>query len=50
MICWQAGFLDDLNTHCEMTGVIVWDPVYVVVSDTTQGNRHKNVLFYLEEL
>jgi hypothetical protein len=49
MFRWQAGFLADLKTHCEMTGVIVWDPVYVVVSDTTQGNRHKKLSIYLEE-
>ena len=50
MFCWQAGFLANLSTHCGMTGVIVWDPVYVVVSETTQGNRRKSLLFYLEEL
>ena len=44
MFCWQDGFLADLNTHCDITGVIVLAPVYVVVSGTTHGNRHRKTL------
>ena len=44
----QNGFIHDLASHCGLAGLVVWDPTYVVVSDTTQGDRHSFSLNYVD--
>ena len=41
LLPWQAAFKASLTGTCLLTApAIVYDPVYVVVSDTTEGSRH----------
>jgi len=43
----QNGFLADMAFYCGISAEMVWDPVYVVVSDTTQGEIHSfKVILY----
>ncbi|KAJ1464935.1 hypothetical protein T484DRAFT_1867115 [Baffinella frigidus] len=35
------GFFDDMAFYCGIAAEVVWDPVYVVVSDTTQEGRDR---------
>jgi hypothetical protein len=44
----QDGFLADMELDCGISAEIVWDPVYVVVSDTTQGEIHSSKVILYE--
>ena len=49
LFLWQNGFLNALTATCGLVApVIVYDPVYVVVSDTTQGNRHSFLVTHVD--
>ena len=49
LFLWQNGFLNALTATCGLVApVIVYDPVYVVVSDTTQGNRPSFLVTYVD--
>ena len=49
LFLWQNGFLNKLTANCGLVApVIVYDPVYVVVSDTTQGDRHSFLVTHVD--